>query len=286
MSNLTQGDRVFHPNQKGWGLGKVLNVTPDNIDVFFVGTGAKRLSKSFVKLEIAEGTAAKHRLLDNLIETSQIGSADYVSPVVAVERFLAIHPEGFSAPRFVKEERETSVRAHQFFVQLLGETEISELIAERRYQDVCDRVRHIESVTTLLTKGEKAAFYSALDTPVNQKTFSVALAALLYGTDSDEDRFKGFVRALDLLGISRWPYATLFGFLRFPQEKAYIKPTVIQTVAKAFCWRINYKAEPNWRGYAAVFRLYNHLRTSLVEEGLMPRDMIDVQSFIWSIGQK
>lgn len=286
MSNLTQGDRVFHPNQKGWGLGKVLNVTPDSIDVFFVGTGAKRLSQSFVQLEIAEGTAAKHRLLDNLIETSQIGSVDFVTPAMAIERFLAIHPDGFSAPSFVKEEREASVRAHQFAVQLLGESEISELIAEGRYQDVCDRARHIESVTNLLTKGEKTAFYSALETPMNQKTFSIGLASYLYGTDSEEDRFKAFTRVLDLLGINRWPYATLFGFIRFPQEKAFIKPTVIQNVAKAFCWRIIYKAEPNWRTYAAVLRLYNHLRTSLVEEGLMPRDMIDMQSFIWSIGQK
>lgn len=286
MSNLTQGDRVFHPNQKGWGLGKVLNVTPDNIDVFFVGTGAKRLSKSFVQLEMAEGAEAKHRLLDNLIEASQINSADYVTPAMAIKRFLAIHPDGFAAPRFLKEERDASVRAHQFCIQLLGETEISELIAERRYQDVCDRARHIESVTNLLTKSEKTAFYSVLDIPISQKTFSVSLAALLYGTDSEEERFKGFSRALDLLGINRWQYATLFGFIRFPQERAFIKPTVIQNAAKAFCWRINYKSEPNWRSYAAVLRLYNHLRTSLVEEGLMPKDMIDVQSFIWSVGQK
>jgi hypothetical protein len=61
---------------------------------------------------------------------------------------------------------------------------------------------------------------------------------------------------------------------------------VIQHAAKALCWRINYKVEPNWRSYAAVLRLYSYLRTSLLEEGLMPRDMIDVQSFIWSISQK
>lgn len=286
MSNLTQGDRVFHPNQKAWGLGKVLNVTPDNIDVFFVGTGAKRLSKSFVQLEIAEGAGAKHRLLDNLIETSLITSAEYVTPAMAVERFMAIYPDGFAAPRFLKNEREASVRAHQFCIQLLGETQISELIAECRFQDVCDRARHIESVTNLLTKSEKTAFYSVLENPVNQKTFSVGLADLLYGTDSEENRFKGFIRALALLGINRWPYATLFGFIRFPQERAFIKPTVIQNAARALCWRINYKAEPNWRTYAAVLRLYSHLRTSLAEEGVIPRDMIDVQSFIGSIAQK
>ena len=67
MSNPTQGDRVFHPNQKGWGLGKVLSVTPDNIDVFFVGTGAKQQGgqengeqrETHVFLEIAKRVAVK-----------------------------------------------------------------------------------------------------------------------------------------------------------------------------------------------------------------------------------
>jgi hypothetical protein len=286
MNNPAQGDRVFHPNQKSWGLGKVLNVTPDSVDVFFVGTGTKRLSKSVVQLEMAEGAAAKHRLLDNLIETSKISGADYVTPAMAIERFLNIYPGGFTAPRLLKEERDPIVGAHQFCTQLLGATEISELIAERRYRDVCDRARHVESVTTLLTKSEKAAFYGLLEMPENQKIFSEGLANLLYGTDSEEYRFKNFVRTLDLLEISRWQHATLFGFIRFPQDKVFIKPTVIQNAAKALCWRINYKPEPNWQSYAAVLRLYNHLKTSLVEEGMMPRDMIDVHSFICSIGQK
>ena len=286
MNNLTQGDRVFHPNKKGWGLGKVLSVTPDNIDVFFVGAGSKRLSKSFVKLEIAEGAAAKHRLLDNLGDASQLSSADYVPLSMAIERFLAIYPDGFETPSFLKDERESNVRAHQFCIQLLGEKEISELIAEHRYQDVCDRARHVESVTNLLTKSEKTALYAALDLQENQKIFAVALADVLYGTDSEEYRFKLFVRVLDLLEINRWHFATLFGFIRYPQEKAFIKPAVIQNVTKALCWRINYKPEANWGSYTAVVRLYNHLRMGLAEEGLLPRDMIDVHSFIGSISQK
>ena len=288
MSNLTQGDRVFHPNQKSWGLGKVFNVTPDSIDVFFVDTGAKRLAKSFVQLEVAEGAAAKHRLLDNLIEASQINinGAEYVAPAMAIERFLKNTPEGFSTARYLKDERDANLRANQFCIQLLGNAEISELIAERRYQDICDRARHIVSMTNLLTKGDQTAFNKALETPICQKTFSVGLADLLYGTDTEENRFKSFVRALDLLGINRWPYATLFGFIRFPHDKIFVKPTLIQSVAKSFCWRINYKAEPNWRTYAAVLRLYSHLRTCLIEEGLNPQDMIDVQSFVGFVGQK
>jgi hypothetical protein len=284
MSNITAGDRVFHPKQQGWGLGKVLNVTTDSIDVFFVGSGAKRLAKSFVQLEVAEGAMAKHRLLDNLIDAAQIAGADYVTPAMGIERFLAAYPDGFASPRLAKDGREAVLRAQQFAIQLLGHAEIAGLIAERRYQEVCDRARHVESLTTLLTKTEKTALYAALDQPVQQKTFALALADYLYGTESEENRFKEFARSLHLLGINRWPYATLFGFIRFPQDKAFIKPTPIQNAAKAFCWRIHYKAEPNWRTYAAVLRLSNHLRASLGEAGMAPRDMIDVHAFMVSVG--
>lgn len=286
MYTPTQGDRVFHPTLKQWGVGKVLGVTPESVDVFFVGAGAKRLSKAFVKLEAAEGTAGKHPLLDNLIEASQIAGADYVSLPAAIDRFLSLYPDGLEGRDFLKDQREANLRGHQFSIQLLGQEELAGLLAEARYQDVCDRARHIESVTGLLTKTEKAAFYEALDLEENQSLFSIGLNDLLYGSDTEEERFKRFVRALCLMEIGKWPIATLFGFLRFPQERAFVKPTAIQSSAKAFCWRINYKTEPNWKTYSAVLRLYNHVRTGLVEEGMMPRDLMDVQSFIWAIGQK
>lgn len=286
MNIFTQGDRVFHPNQKTWGIGKVTGVTPDKIDVFFVGVGAKRLAKSFAKLELAEGSAAKHPLLDNLIEASQISNADYVSVPTAIERFQANYPDGLEGKAFLQMAREDLVRGHQFCIQLLSQEELAALIAEGRYQDVCDRARHVESTTNLLTKTEKAALYGALEQVENQKLFSLGLANLLYGTETEEERFKRFARVLDLLEIGKWPFVTFFGFIRFPQERAFIKPTAIQNAAKALCWRIGYKTEPNWKTYTSVLRLYNHIRTSLVEEGLMPRDLIDVQAFIWSVAQK
>ena len=286
MNNLAQGDRVIHPNKKAWGLGEVLSVSAENIDVFFVGTGSKRLARSFVQLEVVEGAAAQHPLLDNLGDASKLANDDYVSLSTAAQRFLAEYPDGFVTSAFVKAEREPNLQAHKFCVQLLGETEIAELVAEQRFPEICDRVRHVESVSNLLTKSERTPLYAALDLPENQKIFAMAYADLLYGKDSEEYRFKLFLRVLDLLEIKRWPYATLFGFLRFPQEKAFIKPTEIQNAAKALCWRINYKTEANWISYASILRLYKHLLTNLAHEGLSPHDMIDVHSFIASIGQK
>ena len=114
----------------------------------------------------------------------------------------------------------------------------------------------------------------------------MALVDLFYGAETEEARFKHFLRTMGILHLNKWPFATLFSFIRHPQQSAFIKPTAIQKAAKALCWRINYKPEPNWKTYDAVLRLYSYVRTNLLEEGMMPRDLIDVQSFIWSTGQK
>ena len=286
MSTLISGDRVMHPNQKEWGLGKVLSATPDNLDVFFVGAGRKRLSRSFIKLEKAEGAASKHRLLDNLIATSEIGSGDFVTVPMAIERFMENYPEGFEDPGFIKVARDANLRGHKFSAQLLSQEELSRLIGEGSFEAVCDRARHVESTTNLLTKSERKVLHEALESPACQKLFSLALVDLLYGTETEEARFKHFLRTLGILHLNKWPFATLFSFIRYPQQSVFIKPSAIQNAAKALCWRINYKPEPNWKTYDAVLRLYSYVRTNLLEEGMMPRDLIDLQSFIWSVGQK
>jgi len=286
MSHLTTGDRVTHPNQKGWGVGKVLSATPDNLDVFFVGAGRKRLSRTFIQLEKAEGAASKHRLLDNLIETSEIAGDDFVTLPMAIERFMENYPNGFEDAAFIKATRDANAQGHKFFTQLLSQEELSKLIADGCFDAICDRARHIEATANLLTKTDRKTLHEALETPACQKLFSLALADLLYGDETEEARFKHFLRTLGILHLNKWPFATLFSFIRHPQQCPYIKPAAIQKAAKALCWRINYKPDPNWKTYDAILRLYSYVRTGLLEEGLMPRDLSDVQSFIWSIAQK
>lgn len=286
MSTITAGDRVIHPNQTEWGLGKVLSATSESLDVFFVGAGRKKLSLSYIKLEKAEGAASKHRLLDNLIETSQIDSDAFVTVPMAIERFMGNYPDGFEDPAYIKTARDANLRGHKFCTQLLSQDELSRLIEAGSFDAICDRARHVESLSNLLTKSERKVLHEALETPACQKLFSLGLIELLYGTESDEARFKHFLRTMGILNLNKWQFATLFSFIRYPQQSAFIKPTAIQNVAKSLCWRINYKPEPNWKTYDAILRLYSYLRTNLLEEGLLPRDLIDVQAFISSVGQK
>lgn len=49
---------------------------------------------------------------------------------------------------------------------------------------------------------------------------------------------------------------------------------------------INYRSELNWLTYNRVLELAELIRTKLIKDGretLAPRDLIDVQSFIWVI---
>ncbi len=286
MSTLNSGDRVMHPNQLEWGIGKVLSATPDNLDVFFVGVGRKKFSRSFITLEKAEGAASKHRLLDNLIAAADISNDAFVTIPMAIQRFQESYPAGFDDPAFIKATRSNSIAGHKLCAQLLSQDELSRLIEVGGFEAVCDRARHIESSANLLTKLERKALHDSLESPACQKLFSLGLFDLLYGAESEEARFKHFLRTLGILQLNKWPFATLFSFIRHPQTHVYIKPTLLQNSAKALCWRINYKPEPNWKTYDAVLRMYSYVRTTLLEEGMMPRDQIDVQSFIWSIGQK
>lgn len=286
MSTLTSGDRVIHPKQQEWGIGKVLSATPDTLDIFFVGTGRKKLSRSFVSVEKVEGVESKHRLLDNLIATSEISNDDFTTVPMAIDRFMKNYPAGFEDLNFIKATRNANMTGHKFCTQLLSQEELARLIEDGSFETICDRARHVESSTNLLTKLERKALHEALETPACQKLFSLGLADLLYGSETEEARFKHFLRTLGILHLNKWPFATLFSFIRYPKQHALIKPTAIQNAAKALCWRINYKPEPNWKTYDAVLRLYSYVRTNLLEEGIMPRDLNDVQSFIWLIAQK
>ena len=61
----------------------------------------------------------------------------------------------------------------------------------------------------------------------------------------------------------------------------FIKPSVTQKVAEMSAFEINYRPELNWLTYKSVLDFAHYLRHALAD--LKPRDMIDVQSFIWCV---
>ena len=150
-----------------------------------------------------------------------------------------------------------------------------------RVREVCRRALRVSNVTNLIFPNEKMALKDGLESPANQQAFATALFNLLYGDDNLKPRFERYADILEGIGAAKWTIATYFLFIVSPEEYMFLKPTVTQKTAEISGFDINYRPDLNWRTYASVLAFANYLKAELV--GLSPRDMIDVQSFMWCI---
>jgi hypothetical protein len=64
----------------------------------------------------------------------------------------------------------------------------------------------------------------------------------------------------------------------------FLKPDVTKRAAEACNFELNYRPELNWRTYESLLRFNAALRELIAD--LKPRDNIDMQAFIWCIGER
>ena len=281
---LKKGDRVSHPNRAGWGLGQVLaDSAGGRVSVFFVGAGEKAISLKHVGLDRVPKDQAAHPVLDNLRLPGRSARIRYQSLPESIERFLELFPGGFYGDRF-PEERDFKVEACQLAQELLSESELTRLLAANDFGEVCRRSLRVSNATNLIFPNEKMALKDGLKSSSNTQAFSTALFDLLYGKGDLKPRFESWVDMLGRIGAAKWTTATYFLYVVFPAEHMFLKPTVTQNAAAISGFEIRYRPRLNWDTYAAVLKFAGYLKAELVE--LKPRDMIDVQSFMWCIAQR
>ncbi|MCZ2153863.1 MAG: DUF3553 domain-containing protein [Bryobacterales bacterium] len=278
----SKGQRVKHPGKPEWGLGQVLEDSSSaSVKVFFVGAGERQLSLSHVSLISVAGKEAGHAVLDNLRPIVDGQHIRYLSLPRAVERFLELFPQGFQGKKYTGQERDYKIKAHQMAQELISETELKRLLAEGKYEEICRRALRVANATNLIFPNEKMALKDGLEDPPARTEFSSALHELLYSPGSFKDRFEKFARMLESIRANKWTTATYFPFIVHPDQYMFVKPTITQKAAELSAFEINYRPELNWLTYESVLKFSNYLRAELVE--LKPRDMIDVQSFMWCI---
>ena len=83
------------------------------------------------------------------------------------------------------------------------------------------------------------------------------------------------------MGCAKWPLLTAYRFLLHPEVDVLIKPTNLANAAEVARFEINYRPELNWLTYSTVTEFYGYVKQQIAD--LQPRDMIDVQNFIWCI---
>jgi len=199
----------------------------------------------------------------------------------AVEKFLELFPHGFHGKKYTGQERDYKIKAHQMAQELISEAELKRLLAEGKHEEVCRRALRVANATNLIFPNEKMALKDGLENPLARADFATAFYDLLYSPGSFKARFDGFARVLGSIGANKWTTATYFPFIVHPDQYMFVKPTVTQKAAELSAFEINYRPELNWLTYESVLKFSNYLRAELAE--LKPRDMIDVQSFMWCI---
>jgi hypothetical protein len=195
------------------------------------------------------------------------------------ESFLQEFPGGFEDPRYAKFERAYKVAASELLKQTLSSEELNPLLSGGYYAEVCRRAIAVIGRTNLVFPNEQMALREGI-TGEGGVPFSRALADLLYGSSSSQDRFERFWKMLEIIGAPKWTIATYFRFLAEPETEMFLTPEATKAAAAACGFELNYRQDLNWRTYETLLAFTAFLKDAIAD--LRPRDMIDLQGFIWN----
>ena len=82
--------------------------------------------------------------------------------------------------------------------------------------------------------------------------------------------------------VLTWPLVTVFGFIAQPDMHIFLKPIVTRVTARKYGFDFGSTSRPHWDTYASLLEFAETVRRDVRD--LKPRDMIDLQSFIWVEG--
>jgi hypothetical protein len=216
-----------------------------------------------------------------------LGTPSTRSAMRCRRHFLSYFGDGLRDETYEAWERDYKVEAHARWMEQLGPRELDRLVRRRAYDEIASRAVAIEAKTNLLFSFEKMALRDAIRTPHGARTFAVGLRAFLHGAGDPRARFTAWCQAVGALPrrqtrVLTWPIVTVFGFLARPQEHFFLKPNVTKRAAARYGFDLVYTSKPCWETYASVLAFADVVRRDLSD--LRPRDMIDLQSFVWVTG--
>jgi hypothetical protein len=202
-------------------------------------------------------------------------------------KFLRFFPDGFTDETYLEWERNYKLAAHQRWEESLGQNELRSLIHRGEFAEAAARAVRIESRTNLLFSFEKMALRDAVKSPAGAKLFAMGLYDFLHREEAMEEKFE---RWCDVVGrlprrqtrVLTWPVVSVFGFIAQSKMHVFLKPNVTREAAREYGFDFDYSSKPNWATYASLLEFARTVRRDLRD--LRPRDMIDIQSFIWVLG--
>ncbi|HEV2913614.1 MAG TPA: hypothetical protein VGX92_10065 [Pyrinomonadaceae bacterium] len=202
-------------------------------------------------------------------------------------KFLRYFPEGFRDETYIDWERDYKWEAHEQWDEMLGRAAYRSLLRDGDFKEIAARAVRIESRTNLLFSFEKMALRDAVKSPDGARTFSEGLYEFLHGAGNPQRKFQSWCERVGSLPrkqtrVLTWPLVTVFGFIALPETHLFLKPNVTRTAAREYGFDFRYRSRPDWDTYSSLLEFAETVRRDLRD--LKPRDMIDLQSFIWVQG--
>jgi hypothetical protein len=211
------------------------------------------------------------------------------SKMRARRKFLRFFPGGFRDQTYVDWERSYKWQTHERWQEALGRDEFRRLLCANQFPEIAARAVRVEqrSRHSMIFSFEKMALRDAVKLPEGARAFAEGLYEFLHGRASVERRFERWVEVVAALPrrqtrVLTWPLATVFGFIARPDIHIFLKPKVTRAAAQAYGFDLRYRSRPNWATYASLLQFAATVGRDVRD--LCPRDMIDLQSFIWVQG--
>lgn len=202
-------------------------------------------------------------------------------------KFLRQFPKGFRDETYLQWERGYKWRAHKEWEDCLHKEAFRKLLKDGQFETIAARAVTIESRTNLLFSFEKMALRDAVKSKAGARAFAAGLFEFLHGRGQIEGRFDAWCDVVGALPrrqtrVLTWPVTTIFGFIAQPSRHFYLKPIVTRRAFEAYGLPFIYNSKPNGKTYRDVIAAAGKVKRDLV--ALQPRDMIDIQSFLWVQG--
>jgi hypothetical protein len=205
----------------------------------------------------------------------------------ARRKFLRFFPNGFHDPTYIDWERNYKWAAHEQWQELLAQSQFRGLLQAGEFETIASHAVRIESRTNLLFSFEKMALRDALKSRRGAELFASGLYEFLFGGATLASKFENWCEVVARLPrkqtrVLTWPIVTVFGFIAQPKLHIFLKPNVTRIAARAHGFDFAYHSQPRWETYDSLLNFAAVVRRDLKD--LRPRDMIDIQSFIWVQG--
>lgn len=196
--------------------------------------------------------------------------------MTAIKRFLRFYPSGFHSTGFGN-ERDYKLKAKA----KLDETVPLSSVAKG--SDFGKRIASVFQATNLLSVFEKAKLMDALRDRAAADAFVRGPAK--FPLSDAKQGLADMAHALKPFDSAKWTVVTYLPYLWRPDAHMFLKPNVTRDFAERVGHRFanDYSAELRADVYESLLDLVSETERHIAD--LKPRDHIDIQSFIWTVGE-